>query len=221
MASINFAAGSNVNDILMFGRYCQRILAMEPGSVYGMKPLKPEEAASISGTAAYDDSTAAVVCKERLDLGLDYYYAVKQQIMSLLRVWDAILDEKRRYDTVGWLERSRTFMDSFQLCSYLIPQRVSIGFLGPDVGAPQLGPQNTIPASSSQASYYSTTSTIVNTPTDWADYENSMYDSGYGGGSPSGTEEYPEGLAISPTASNDSFENGDFGDGGGRDRHNF
>jgi hypothetical protein len=213
MASVDFAAGSNVNDILMFGRYCQAMLAMEPGSIDGTKPLSPEEAAYISGTAAYDDSTVAMVCRERLDLGIDYYYAVKQQITSLLRAWDAVLDEKRRYDTVGWLERSRTFMDSFQLCSYLIPQRVSLGFFGP-VRAPYLEPHSTIPALSPQPSYYSATSTIVNSPTDWADYESSMYDSGYGEGSPAVNDEYPESLAISPTVSNDSFEHGDFGGGG-------
>lgn len=213
MASFDFAAGSNVNDILMFGRYCQMILAMEPRSIDGMKPLSPEEAAYISGTAAYDDSTAAMVCKERLDLGIDYYYAVKQQITSLLRAWDAVLDEKRRYDTVGWLERSRTFMDSFQLCSYLIPQRASIGFFGPDMVVPQSGPNNPVPAFSPQPSYYSATSTIVNTPTDWAEFENSMYDSD-GEGSPSVDDEYPESLAISSTVSAENFENDDFGGGG-------
>ena len=47
---------------------------MELGS---FKLLHPHEELHISGTAAYDDSTAVVVCKERPDLDLDYYYAVK------------------------------------------------------------------------------------------------------------------------------------------------
>lgn len=213
MASVDFAAGSNVNDILMFGRYCQTILAMETGSIDGMKPLSPEEAAYISGTVAYDDSTAAIVCKERLDLGVDYYYAVKQQITSLLRVWDAVLDEKRRYDTVGWLERTRTFMDAFQLCSYLIPKRASIGLFRPEMGFPQVGPNNSIPALSPEHSYYSATSTIVNTPIDQAGYENFAYDSGYEERISPENEGYPESLAISPTVY-ESLENGGFGEGG-------
>lgn len=214
MASIDFAAGSNVNDMLMFGSYCQTISAMGTGSADGMKPLSPEETAYITGTAAYDNPTAAIVCRQRLDLGIDYYYAVKQQIRSLLRVWDAVLDEKHRYDTVGWLERSRSFMDSFQLCSYLIPQRVSIGSFGPILGAPQpdTSAHDIHTGLSPRTSFYSETSTIINTPTDWAEYENPMHDSGYGDRTSSDGDGDPEDLAISPTLSYISFEDDEFQD---------
>lgn len=58
---------------------------MEPGSIDGIKPLSPKEAVYISGTTAYNDSTIVMVYRERLDLGINYYYIVKQQITLLLR----------------------------------------------------------------------------------------------------------------------------------------
>lgn len=204
---MNFAVPTGADDIVMFGRYYQTIVAVEPDMVDDRRLLSPEEASFIRRTAAYDDLTAAVACRERLDLGLDYYYAVKHQITSFMRVWDAVLDEKRRYDAVGWLERSRGFMDSFQLCSYLIPQRVSIGFLGPYGGIPQLDTSfNDIPALSRSGSYPFEGSTAVNSPVHWAEYEKLTRDSEHDEGFLS-DEEYPEALALSPTESTESFEN--------------
>ncbi|KAI3339063.1 hypothetical protein F4824DRAFT_508979 [Ustulina deusta] len=215
MASINLTAANGVDDILRFGTYYQTIVAMEPDVINNRRLLYPEEASFIRGTAAYDDSTAVVACQERLDLGLDYYYDVKHQITSFLRVWDAILDEKRRYDAVGWPRRSRSFMDSFQVCSYLIPQRVSIGFLGPYVGIPQLDTGfDHIPVLSRPASYHSETSTAVNSPLHWAEYERSIQDGDHGEPLLSGEEEYLEILALSPTVSHDSFEDVDVQDDG-------
>ncbi len=83
---------------------------MEPDIAFDRRLLRPEEASFIRTTAAYDDSSAAIACQKRLDLELDYYYAVKHQITSIQRVWDSILDEKRCYDAVGWLKKSRGFM---------------------------------------------------------------------------------------------------------------
>ena len=51
---------------------------MKLGSIDGIKPLSPKEAAYISGTAAYNNLTAVMVYRERLDLGINYYYIVKQ-----------------------------------------------------------------------------------------------------------------------------------------------
>ncbi|KAI8626619.1 hypothetical protein F5Y19DRAFT_446353 [Xylariaceae sp. FL1651] len=212
MASTNLTATNGVDGILMFGRYYQSIVAIEPGIVNNGKLLHPEEASFIRGIAACDDPTAVAACRQRLDVGLDYYYDVKHQITSFLRVWDAILDEKRRYDAVGWPKRNRSFMDSFQVCSYLIPQRVSIGFLPPYVDVPQLdmGLDN-VPVLSRPTSYHSETSTAVNSPVNWAEYERSIQD---GERLLSDEEEYLEVFALSPTASNDSFEDVNVQDGG-------
>ncbi|KAI3333823.1 hypothetical protein F4824DRAFT_512987 [Ustulina deusta] len=215
MASLNLTAANGVDDILMFGRYYQTIVAMEPDVINSGMLLHPEEASFIRGTVAYDDSTAIVACQERLDLGLDYYYDVKHQIMSFLRVWDAILDEKRRYDAAGWPRRSRSFMDSFRICSYLIPQRVGIGFVGPYVGSLQLDTGfDNIPVLGRPASYHSETSTAVNSPLHWAEHERSIEDGDHGDRLLSDDEEYLEVLALSPTVSNDSFEDVDVQDSG-------
>ncbi|KAI0410594.1 hypothetical protein F5X98DRAFT_381624 [Xylaria grammica] len=156
---------------------------MEPDMVGDVRLLHPEEASFILGTAAYDESTAAVICQERLDLRPDYYYyGVKHQITSFQRVWDAILDEKRRYDAVGWQQRSRYLMDSFQFCSYLIPKRVNVGV------------SRALPA------------TVVNSPTHRAKNEKSMQNGDYRERLVSNDAEFPEALAFSPTVSSDSFE---------------
>lgn len=156
-----------------------------------------------------------IACQERLDLGIDYYYAVKRQITSIQRVWDAILEEKRHYDSVGWLDRSRSFMDSFQLCSYLIPQRVSIGFI-----------DNT-PTLSRTASYDSQASTVFYTPEDQEDSD-FIQPSGSdeSGSEESGSEESDSDeesgpdededinvLALSPWTSDVSFEDVDVDNG--------
>ena len=201
MASINPTAADGVDNILRFGKYYQTIVAMEPDMVDDKKVLHPEETSFIRRIATYDDSTAAAACRGRLDLRLDYYYAVKHQITSFQRVWDAILEEKRRYDAAGWLGRSRSFMDSFQLCSYLIPQRVSIGFFGPCETS-----FDNIPVLNYPASYQSQASTVVNSPTRYTEYKRPVQDRGLEERFLSEEEEYLEALALSPIDSNESFE---------------
>jgi len=174
-------------------------------NLHDRKLLHPEEISFIREVAACDNSTAAMACQERLNLGIDYYYAVKHQITSVLRLWDAVLDEKRRYDALGQFKRSRNFMDSFQLCSYLIPQRASIGFLGPyaDILNTNFDSMPTL-MSYQPAPYHTETSTIFDeseaTAVDPAEYEKSVQDGGL-----LHEEEHPE-LALSTTSSNDNFE---------------
>ncbi|KAJ9130124.1 hypothetical protein NKR23_g12339 [Pleurostoma richardsiae] len=62
---------------------------------------------------------------------MDFYYGVRHQIMSLLNVWDAVLDEKSRYDMEGMLTNSRPFLDASLLCLYIIPARLRVVPLGP------------------------------------------------------------------------------------------
>jgi hypothetical protein len=50
---------------------------MELGSINNIKPLSPKEVVYISRTVAYDDLTMVMVYRERLDLGINYYYVVK------------------------------------------------------------------------------------------------------------------------------------------------
>jgi len=202
MASTN-PTSYGADDILMFGSYYQTIVAMESDMAHNLhdrKLLHPEEISFIREVAAYDNSTAARACQERLTLGIDYYYAVKHQITSVLRLWDAVLDEKRRYDALGRFKASRNFMDSFQLCSYLIPQRVSIGFLGPYADIPVDTNFDSMPSlmSYQPAPHHTETSSIFDesesTAVDPAEYEKPVRE-----------EEHPE-LALSTTSSDDNFE---------------
>ncbi|KAK4107012.1 hypothetical protein N656DRAFT_849760 [Canariomyces notabilis] len=219
MASINFTSMNGTNDILMFGGYHQTIVALESdvlqNPVDNRSLLHPEEVSYIRKTAAYDDSSAAVACQEALNLRLDYYYGVRHQIRSILRVWDAVLDEKRLYDAGGWLSRSRSFMDSFRLCSYLIPQRVNIGLVGSYLDIPALDTSlDNIPVSVGcrSATYHAETSTVdgsEETAVDPGEYDKSIQ---YGEPEElplSDEEEYTEALARSPTISDEGSEDVD------------
>lgn len=200
MASTN-PTSYGTDDILMFGSYYQTIVAMD-SDLHGRKLLHPEEISFIREITAYDNSTAAMACQERLNLEIDYYYAVKHQITSVLRLWDAVLDEKRRYDALGRFQRSRHFLDSFQLCSYIIPQRVSIGFLGPyaDILVDTNFDSMAALVSCQPAPYYTEPSTIF----DGSDA--TAVDPAEDGGSAMLHEEEQPELALSINSSDDNFE---------------
>ncbi|TPX15368.1 uncharacterized protein E0L32_004645 [Thyridium curvatum] len=204
--AFNNSFTSGADTILMFGSYYQTIAAMETDIAEHRKLLQPDEIAFVRGASLYDDSGIAGICQTRLNLGLDYYYAVKHQITSLQRAWDAILDEKRRYDAVGWPGRSRGFMESFHLCSYLIPQRVSIGFPGPHVDIPPLDTMNDNGQACQSRSYSCETSTIVASPAQWADHVIPSIEGDGGAQFSASDDAYSEALALSATVTEGSFE---------------
>ncbi|KAI1506282.1 hypothetical protein F5X99DRAFT_404337 [Biscogniauxia marginata] len=69
--------------------------------------------------------------QDKLSLDLSFFQGVKYQIESVLRVWDAVLGEKIRYDTEGRLPVNRQFMESVLLCLHTIPKKIKIGYLAP------------------------------------------------------------------------------------------
>ncbi|KAH8744265.1 hypothetical protein F5883DRAFT_662052 [Diaporthe sp. PMI_573] len=210
---------NSASNIAMFGNYYRAILSAETDVRRdlpdGSRLLRPDEISFMRGHATYDNSALAAACQERLNLGTEYYYAVKHQITSMSRLWDAVIDEKRRYDTVGWHVESRDFMDGFLLCSHMIPQRVNIGFLGPFVGVPGLDACcENIPVTRSCAavSYRPRSPSAVNGNGD-AGLINDLtnYEDVVQGCSPgplrlreADWEDGPEALALSPNFSDDS-----------------
>ncbi len=91
----NFGAGTIIassnptngtDRIFMFSVYHQALAAEPDGMlnlVEGQELLRPEEASFIRGIAASDDSTAVAAYQETLNLGIDYFYTIKHQIVSL------------------------------------------------------------------------------------------------------------------------------------------
>jgi hypothetical protein len=120
-------------DVVLFGNHCKRRYSFETGRELPehQKILRPEEICIIRERAFNSDLQVAAAFFAKLNLRIDFYTEVRTQLLSLLRAWDAIYDEKSRYDMGGWQVRDRDFMESFLLGLKIIPERTGIGFLGP------------------------------------------------------------------------------------------
>jgi hypothetical protein len=77
-----------------------------------------------------EDNDIANAYRERLELDKEFYTGVRQNLMALLQLWDAVTDEKDRFDRGAVTEDTR-FKLSFLLCTDLVPNRVNMGALGP------------------------------------------------------------------------------------------
>lgn len=118
--------------ILRFGQYYRRRYSVETNTIC---PIPPAEKILDAHDLAYyhrilHDHDISKAFDNYLDLDAEFYCGVRDQIESLLRAWDAILEEKLRYDEEGWPPMDREFMESFVLCLYMIPKQVRIGYLG-------------------------------------------------------------------------------------------
>ncbi|CAJ2505623.1 Uu.00g130170.m01.CDS01 [Anthostomella pinea] len=118
--------------ILRFGDYYQRRYFLETNS---MKPV--HKTLSAEDVAYYqqilDSPDLSAVFEKNLHLDLGFFYGVRDQIQSILRVWDAVLTEKVRYDAEGWPSTNRQFIKSFFLCLYTVPAQIKIGYFGPSM----------------------------------------------------------------------------------------
>jgi hypothetical protein len=123
-------------DIVIFGNHYRDLYSAEErhGQSEGGWLLNSSERSFIREQATYDGSHIVTECQKRLDLGIQYYYGIRNQITSILHAWDAVIAEKNRSDEAGWQAPSREFLHAFHTCLYLIPQRVRIGLLGPFEG---------------------------------------------------------------------------------------
>jgi len=83
-----------------------------------------------------NDSASTIVadCQAQLSHGLDYFYAVQQQLMSTQQAWAAVITEKERFNAVGWQARPSDFSRALHTCLSVIPKRSNMGLLGPFQG---------------------------------------------------------------------------------------
>ena len=118
--------------IVRFGDYYRRRYSIETGAG---RPVTATDTLFDTHDVAYFDRILhqhdiSRIFQNQLDLDAEFYYGVKDQIESLLGAWNAVLQEKLRYDMEGWPSMDRQFMESFVLCTYMIPKQVRIGYLG-------------------------------------------------------------------------------------------
>ncbi|KAI3326503.1 hypothetical protein HD806DRAFT_551733 [Xylariaceae sp. AK1471] len=130
MASTNL---SNVYDtILKFGDYYRRRYSLETNPTRSTcATLSAQDIAYYEQIIHCRDLPKAF--EDQLDLDLGFYHGVRDQIASISRVWDAVLEEKARYDAEGWPSMDRQFMESFLLCLQIIPAQIKTGYLGPSL----------------------------------------------------------------------------------------
>lgn len=119
-------------DVIQFVYWIKRQIFVEANSQAGTMPtLTSQEGIFITERLLQDDLDIENAYRQRLELGREFYLGVKQHLMAVLQVWDAILDEKDAFDSFGQMNWDRNFIDSFLICTDIIPARASIGSLGP------------------------------------------------------------------------------------------
>lgn len=78
------------------------------------------------------------VYRQRLELEPDFYVKVRQNLMAILQLWDAVIDEKKMFDS-GTTTLDPDVQKAFIFCTDVIPGRVDIGSLGTHA-LPNYGP---------------------------------------------------------------------------------
>jgi hypothetical protein len=149
--------------ILKFGNYIKAMHQAETGpNSHVLGNLSSDEISIIYTRLLANDTNLARVFKQKLDLPLSFYYAVRHQVMSLLQVLDAMIEEKSCHDSLGFsAHHERKYQESFVLCAEMIPKRVKIGLLGAFRGLPGMNDYNeqpspdTMPFDHETVDYYS------------------------------------------------------------------
>ncbi|TPX07311.1 uncharacterized protein E0L32_010808 [Thyridium curvatum] len=130
--------------------------------------LSAEELKFMKMQAVHSPSEIMAACQAKLDLGLEYFYAIQQQLLSAQRAWSAVITEKKRYDAIGWQTGSVDFARALHTCLYTIPDTARCGELGVE------------PAVKGQADLSSDSGSIpvvYDAVNDLPDYEHSIYES--------------------------------------------
>lgn len=128
---------NTVQKILRYSKHYSTVYSKEPPS--STRRLSMEEIEFIEKQANSNILDIAAACQAKLNLGLEYFYAVQQQLTSTQQAWAAIIAEKERYDTVGWQAGTADFTRALHTCLYTIPKRSNMGPLGPFHGVRGIG----------------------------------------------------------------------------------
>ena len=116
-------------EILEYSRHYSGIYSNGSPSRTGL--LSTEEMELMEKQAHSSISDMVADCQTKLNLGLEYFYAVQQQLISTQQAWTAIIAEKERYDAVGWQAGTADFTRALHTCLHVIPKRSNMGLLGP------------------------------------------------------------------------------------------
>ena len=134
-STMSTASGSS-QSIARFGSYLRAIYNVEfaQGGELPQQDrlLRPEEIDFISHNIITADAAGpSTLAKWKPRMSLDYYYGIKEQLQSLVRIWDSLIKEKPRYDRAEPLRYDTSFVEFYLLALYIIPKRMKIAFLGP------------------------------------------------------------------------------------------
>ncbi|TLD03096.1 uncharacterized protein PgNI_12561 [Pyricularia grisea] len=91
--------------------------------------LSPQEIA-LAGELA-NNFNFTNIFRQRLELGRSFYITVKQNLMAIFQIWNAVINEKTVFDNSGICSSNPNIQKTFIFCANTIPNRINIGFLGP------------------------------------------------------------------------------------------
>jgi hypothetical protein len=119
-------------------------LVAASGDPSGRGALYADDVRAISDSLYWErnpEETAGVL-ETHLDRGLDFFYGTRQQLTALLRVWDAIMQEKCRWDANGpgtraLYVRNQQLAEAVLLALRIVPRRAGVRLLRANAGLSQ------------------------------------------------------------------------------------
>ena len=92
-------------EVVQFGNWIKEQLFLETSESQAsvMPILTPRESPLITERLLQGKVDIETAYRQRLELGHEFYLGVKQHLMAILQVWDAIINEKDAFDKLGRL----------------------------------------------------------------------------------------------------------------------
>ncbi|KAI7908534.1 hypothetical protein M0657_012247 [Pyricularia oryzae] len=120
---------SSHHDMTLFASWVKYQHYVQTSNPNAPRILSPQEIA-LAGELA-NNFNFTNVFRQRLELGRSFYTTVKQNLMAILQIWDAVIDEKAVFDSSGICNSDPDIQKAFIFCADTIPSRINIGSLGP------------------------------------------------------------------------------------------
>ncbi|EHA56147.1 hypothetical protein MGG_02014 [Pyricularia oryzae 70-15] len=130
------------HDMALFGSWVKYQHYVQTSNSNVPRILSSQEIALAADLGSNFDFTNAF--RQRLELGRDLYTGVRQNLMTILQIWDAVMDERDIFETSGSFTLHQDIQKAFIFCTDTITARVNVGSLGPQ-GLPNYTPTSRPP----------------------------------------------------------------------------
>ncbi|KAK4163064.1 hypothetical protein QBC43DRAFT_290313 [Cladorrhinum sp. PSN259] len=117
----------DMHELEEFSNFCLSVARDEDLFEFGV--LSQSEADIALMFANSSDPEAHQEYFERLNYHEKYYLSVRSRLLSLVRIWDRVIENKVRFDK-NTVSTSPDFMKSFNICFELVSERAKLGVIG-------------------------------------------------------------------------------------------